>query len=258
MATLTMRCASRSDVGRRANNEDAVLSTPRLVAVADGVGGANAGEVASRWAINEMIALERRRLTGDLADELSAAVVRANATLGFLVACRPEWAGMGTTLVAVALANEGTYLVASVGDSRAYLLRDGGLTRLTRDQSLVQKLIDEGAITPAQARSHPQRSVVLQALDGDPHTFAPPVSVTARADDRLLLCSDGLSDVLDDATIAAVLAGERDREQAAAKLVSLALDGGGRDNVSAVVADVVGHEDPAGGWLDALPAPSAH
>ena len=229
-----------------------MFSSPRLVAVADGVGGAVAGEVASAGAIDAMRSLEKRRLTAALDEELRAAVSDANARLGFLAACRPELAGMGTTLTAVALANDGDYLVANLGDSRTYLLRDGGLRRLTRDDSYVQELVDRGAITPLQARTHPRRSVVLDALDGTERPFAMPARHRARLRDRLLLCSDGVCDSLDDEAITGGL-GAGSPDDAAAALVALALGCGARDNVSAVVADVVARTDPAAGWLDALP-----
>jgi protein phosphatase len=254
MSSLSMCCAILSDAGRRANNEDAVFASPRLAAVADGVGGAAAGEVASRWALNEMIALEKRRLMGELANELRQAVQNANQTLGFLIACHPQWSGMGTTLTAVALSNDGEYLIANVGDSRAYLYRDGELSQLTRDQSLVQMLIDRGVISSSQAREHPQRSIVLEVLDGTRRTIAPPVRLRAYVGDRLLLCSDGVSDVLVEEQITDALK-ERSREAAAAQLVSLALGAGGKDNISAIIADIVPRDDPAAGWLDALPPP---
>jgi PPM family protein phosphatase len=251
---LTLRCAASTETGRRSNHEDAVFCSPRLVAVADGVGGAAAGEVASQWAVNEMVGLERSRLTSDLDVALHGAVQRANAALSFLVECRPEWSGMATTLTAVALSNEGDYIVANVGDSRTYLYRDRELRQLTRDQSLVQELIDRGAITADQARDHPQRSIVLESLDGAERTIAGPDRHRARLGDRLLLCSDGISDYLTDDQIAATL-GVPLGADAAERLVRLALDAGSRDNVSAVVADVIIRDDDAEGWLQALPAP---
>jgi serine/threonine protein phosphatase PrpC len=252
MPALAMECAIRTEVGRRANNEDAAFGSERLVAVADGVGGATAGEVASRTVIYEMAHLDKRRLSGDLADELRQAVVQANATLGFLISCRPQLAGMGTTLTAVALSNDGRYLIANVGDSRTYLYRDGRLVQLTRDQSFVQTLIDRGAITREQARDHPQRSVVLEALDGTDRGGSHVTSCGALCGDRLLLCSDGLSDVVADQEIAAALDGTT-RDVAAQRLVALALRAGGRDNVSVVVADVLARTEPTAAWLDILP-----
>ncbi|HUA69454.1 MAG TPA: protein phosphatase 2C domain-containing protein, partial [Solirubrobacteraceae bacterium] len=235
MSALTMQAAAWTEVGRRANNEDSVFCSPRLVAVADGVGGAAAGEVASRCAINEMISLEASRLTSALDVAVHGALQKANSALSFLVECRPEWAGMATTLTAVALSNDGDYVIANVGDSRTYLSRDGELRQLTRDQSLVQELIDRGSITREQARGHPQRSVVLESLDGNEHAIGAPALHRARLGDRLLLCSDGISDYLTDDQIAVALR-TRSPQDAAQQLVAMALDAGSRDNVSAVVA----------------------
>lgn len=246
-----MQWASRSETGPRDNNEDAVYASPRLVAVADGVGGAAAGEVASGWAVNVMRGLDARRLTGPLAEALRDAVAEADDGLAFLVDCRPELTGMGTTLTAVALSNRGDYLVANLGDSRTYLLRSGALRRLTRDDSFVQELIDRGELTPDDARLHPRRSVVMRALDGSGEAIAEPARHPARIGDRLLLCSDGISDYLDDAAITDAL-GRPDAADAAAALVDGALAAGGRDNVSAVVADVVARTDARAGWLPAL------
>lgn len=250
-----LRCAACSETGRRANNEDAVFCSPRLVAVADGVGGAAAGEVASGWAINEMVTLEKSRLTTALDVALRGAVQRANSALGFLTECRPELSGMATTLTAVALSNDGDYVIANVGDSRTYLYRAGQLTQLTRDQSLVQELIDRAAITTRQAREHPQRSVVLESLDGAQRTIGESDLHRARLGDRLLLCSDGISDYLTDDEIGAALR-TPSGATAARQLVDRALDAGSRDNVSAAVADVIPRHDGAEGWLQALPAPS--
>lgn len=244
---LVLRCAARSDVGRRANNEDTVLGSPRLAAVADGVGGEAGGEVASRLVVHALVALEKRRLEGPLEIALTEAVRWGNDALAFVTACRPELAGLSTTLTAVALDDDGRYLIANVGDSRTYLFRAGRLTQLTRDGSLVQALIDRGAISPEQARRHPQRSVVTEALDGRAREAIALARVRACAGDRLLLCSDGLSDTLADAAIAAALA-EPARAAAADRLVAEALRAGARDNVSVVVADVRRGEGSAAGW----------
>jgi protein phosphatase len=237
----------RSDVGLvRDHNEDAVFASPRLVAVADGVGGQAAGEVASRVIVLALASLDKRRVAGALQPELEAAVAHGNETLAFLAACRPAMRGMATTLTAVAL-EPGLATVLNIGDSRTYLWRDDRLSRLTRDDSLVQELIDSGALDPTDARSHPQRSVVLAALDGS-GTPRPAVTRTpVRPGDRLLLCSDGLSDVIEDAELAAAL-GVADREACADRLLELALAAGARDNVSLVVADVVPAPDPIAAW----------
>jgi protein phosphatase len=244
---LSLHCAARSDVGLvRANNEDAVFASPRLAAVADGVGGAAAGEVASRAVIDALVHLDKCRLSGPLDIALAGAVGRGNASVGFIAECRPAMAGMSTTLTAVALGDDG-YVVANVGDSRVYLLRDGALTPLTRDDSFVQLMMDSGQLTPAEAAVHPRRSLVLEALDGDGARRPTVTTLDARLGDRLLLCSDGLTDFVSESAVAATL-GDGSPARCAERLVALALAAGGRDNVSAVVADVVARRDPGAGW----------
>ncbi len=235
MSALTLAYTARSDTGPvRDHNEDAVFASSRLVAVADGVGGAAAGEVASRVAIEALAHVEKSRLDGSLEDALAGAVAEGNATIAFIAAARPATAGMATTVTAVAL--DDGWTVANIGDSRAYLLRDGALTRMTRDDSLVQELLDAGIVDEDEARDHPQRNVVTDVLDGAPDRQPSMGRHAARAGDRVLVCSDGLSDVVTDEAIAAALA-IADREAAADRLLALALDGGARDNVSLVVAD---------------------
>jgi serine/threonine protein phosphatase PrpC len=238
---LSLAWASRSDPGlRRPNNEDALFASPRLVAVADGVGGGAAGEVASLTAINALAHLDKCRRERPLEVALAEAVRAGNETIAFVAGCRPQYAGMGTTVTAAGL-DDDAYVVANVGDSRIYLLRDGGLRLLTHDESLVQMMLDAGTLSAAEARAHPHRSVVTQALDGRPDLRVAVSTLAARPGDRLLLCSDGLSDLVDDDAIAAALS-LPDRRASADRLVALALEAGGRDNVSVVVADVVRQE----------------
>jgi PPM family protein phosphatase len=236
---LTLECAARSERGRRSNNEDAVYASRRLAVVADGVGGHAAGEVASHCAIESMIALDKRRLAQPLERELAEWVAWGNGMIHLVSECRPETAGMSTTLTAVALDDAGRYVLANIGDSRTYLLRGGELRRLSRDDSLVQELLDAGRIDAREARTHPRRSVVLRALDGEPASAPAIQTVPATAGDRLLLCSDGVSDALDDDVLHRTLRAHADRRACADRLVELALRAGARDNVSAVVADVV-------------------
>lgn len=248
MSALTLECATRTDIGRRKQNEDAVYASPRLAAVADGVGGAAAGEVASQWIIQALIQLDKCRLGGPLDDALLAAIVWGNETIGSIADCRPHMSGMSTTLTAVALANDGTYALANIGDSRTYLLRDGELTQLSRDDSLVQQLVDAGHLTAEKARRHPSRSLVLEALDGRPERRPAMRTLAARSGDRLLLCSDGLSDVVDQSALEATLTAHESRAECADELVALALESGARDNVSAIVIDVIPRSDPATAW----------
>jgi serine/threonine protein phosphatase PrpC len=243
---LSLQCEARTDVGRRANNEDAVFASARLAAVADGVGGAVAGEVASQTLIYALMHVDKCRLQGRLEDALAAGIAQGNATIGFIAGCRPAMAGMSTTVTAVALGDDGC-VVANLGDSRTYLLRDGALTQLTHDDSWVQLMIDSGELTPEEARDHPRRSLVLAALDGEPDRDPALTTFDARPGDRLLLCSDGLSDVVDDAALEATLR-IASRAECAAHLIDLALAAGGRDNISAVVADVARRDDPTTAW----------
>lgn len=192
---------------------------------------------------------------GTLEAELSAAIEDANQLISVSTLHDERNSGMATTLTAVAMTNDGSYLVANVGDSRTYLFRDRQLTRLTRDDSLVQELIDRGDLTEPEARGHPQRSVVLRVLDGGERTTVPLAVVDASAGDRLLLCSDGVTDYLADEQVAGFLE-LGDAGVAIRGLVDAALENGSRDNVTAVIADVVVRADPDAGWLDALPAPA--
>ena len=244
MTVLAFDGVVRSDPGPRPNNEDACFSSVRLAAVADGVGGAAAGEVASQAVINALVHLDKCLLERPLEEAIVDSVAWANQSVGFIAECRPQMAGMSTTLTAVALSDDGRYLVANVGDSRTYLLRGPSLSQLTRDDSLVQELIEGGAITAEQARGHRMRSVVARVLDGSAGVEPALTAVAAHPGDRLLLCSDGLSDYVEDGAIAGVLR-EHPRAEAADRLVELALASGARDNVSVVVADVV--ERPASG-----------
>src|SRR3954452_17136137 len=178
---LALRSALRSDTGRRANNEDAIYASPRLAAVADGVGGHAAGEVASWWILAALHQLDKRRLGQPLDAALREAVAWGNETIGFISECRPETAGMSTTLTAVAVTDDGAYVLANIGDSRTYLLRDGVLTQLTRDDSFVQYMVDSGHLTLEQARRHPSRSMVMEALDGSPERHASTETIAGRA-----------------------------------------------------------------------------
>lgn len=235
---LALSPTARSHVGLvRAGNEDAWFAGRRLCAVADGVGGAVAGEIASRTIVDALAPLDAVDPGLDLVGVLHEAIADANARLAERVAADPELAGMGTTLTAVLIAGRRFGLV-NVGDSRTYLVRGGAVTQLTRDDSFVQLLVDEGHITPEQAETHPQRSLVLQALTGR-EIAEPAISVhEARPDDRFLLCSDGLTDLVPLELLAATLR-IRDRERCADRLLELALEAGGRDNITVVVADVV-------------------
>jgi PPM family protein phosphatase len=235
--TLVLRYSARSDRGLvRQNNQDSVYAGPRLLALADGMGGHAAGEVASKLVIAALVPLDDDEPGDDLLGELAEATAQGNDAITELVAEEPDLDGMGTTLTAVLFA--GTRLgMVHVGDSRAYLFRDTVLTQITRDDTFVQSLIDEGRITEDEAASHPQRSLLLRALTG--HDVEPALTVReARAGDRYLLCSDGLSGVVSAETLAEALT-IADPQACSDRLIELALKGGGPDNVTCIVADVV-------------------
>ncbi|WOC12195.1 PP2C family protein-serine/threonine phosphatase [Gordonia sp. MP11Mi] len=236
--TLVLRYIARSDRGLvRSNNEDSVYAGARLLALADGMGGHAAGEVASQLVIQALRALDDDEPGGDLLDALGRATAAGNTAIAHQVEQTPELEGMGTTLTAILFAGSRLGL-CHVGDSRGYLHRDGVLTQITRDDTFVQSLVDEGRITAEQAHSHPQRSLIMRALTGQ-EVEPTLIMREARAGDRYLLCSDGLSDVVSEETLADTLGGIADHKECADRLIELALRSGGPDNVTVVVADVV-------------------
>ncbi|MFW0783695.1 PP2C family serine/threonine-protein phosphatase [Gordonia sp. CPCC 206044] len=239
--TLVLRYIARSDRGLvRSNNEDSVYAGARLLALADGMGGHAAGEVASQLVIQAMRGLDDDEPGGDLLAQLDRATHTGNAAIAAQVERAPELDGMGTTLTAILFAGSRIGL-CHIGDSRGYLYRDGQLTQITRDDTFVQTLVDEGRITPEQAHTHPQRSLIMRALTGQ--EVEPTLTIReARAGDRYLLCSDGLSDVVSEETLADTLGSIADHKECADRLIELALRGGGPDNVTVIVADVVDTE----------------
>src|SRR3954462_13316791 len=245
--TLSLRFGARSDVGlAREGNEDAMYAGPRLLAVADGMGGHAAGEVASRVVIETIAPLDAGSADpatdGDLTGDLRSAVETANGYLRDMVAADSALEGMGTTLTALLWVQQTLGLV-HIGDSRAYLLRDGHLEQVTHDHTLVQTLIDQGRITPDEANTHPQRSWITNALDGRPDIELDLSIRDVRVGDRYLVCSDGLSSYVGEQTIAEAL-GSGDPQTSCDRLVDLALRAGGLDNVTCIVADIV-EEDGA-------------
>jgi protein phosphatase len=235
--SLALRYAARSDRGLvRGNNQDSVYAGPRLLAVADGMGGHAAGDVASKVVIAALEHLDEDAPSGDMLQALREAVFDGSEHLREVIRESPQLEGMGTTLTAVLFAG-GRIALCHVGDSRAYLLRDGVFTQITHDDTFVQTLIDDGRITPEEANHHPQRSLLLRALNGQ--DVDPDLSMReARAGDRYLLCSDGLSGVVSEETLAEALK-DPDPQSTADRLVELALRSGGPDNITVIVADVV-------------------
>lgn len=228
---------SRTDVGCvREHNEDSLVVAPPLYVVCDGMGGHAAGEVASEIAVD--VVAQRAPRTADAA-ALGQAVEEAN--LAIIKAAREGVgrAGMGCTCTAAILDKE-RLVIAQVGDSRAYLVHHGRMQQLTRDHSLVTDLIEAGQITPAEARVHPQRSVITRALGSDPRTEPDLFELNVETGDRLLLCSDGLCTMLEDDRIEDILNSAADPQRCAAQLVNEANSLGGYDNTTVIVVDVTG------------------
>ncbi|MGH8824625.1 MAG: PP2C family protein-serine/threonine phosphatase [Jiangellaceae bacterium] len=241
---LMLRYVARSDVGLvREGNEDSGYAGPRLLAIADGMGGHAAGEVASSATIEELVQIENAGTDRDPLRALAAAVKSANDRIRAIVDADPERRGMGTTLTALLWTGEALAL-AHIGDSRAYLLRDGELRQITHDHTFVQSLVDEGRITADEASIHPARAMILRALQGDGDPDVDLEMIEVRGGDRFLVCSDGLSGVVRDPTMRDTLAQHEDLGEAAEALIRLALKGGGPDNISCVVADVIETEAP--------------
>jgi len=237
--TIVLRYAARSDVGLlREGNEDSAYASGRLLAVADGMGGHAHGEVASSVAIAAMSSLDVDAQGGDLLSAIEAAVRDANRKLHEMVGRDPSLKGMGTTLTAMLWSGTRVALV-HVGDSRAYLLRAGELYQITHDHTLVQSLVDDGRITQDEAATHPQRSILLRALDGSGEVD-PDLSLReAQVGDRYLLCSDGLSGVVSAETLHHTLSTIEDPDGVVRTLIDLANRGGGPDNITCVLADVL-------------------
>lgn len=241
MSDLRLRYAATSDVGRvRKDNQDSGYVGPWLIAVCDGVGGAARGDVASATAIQQLRRLDAPPTTDpdhDLLARVAGALHRAHDRIGELVDEDPALDGTSTTAT-VALFDGARVGLGHLGDSRAYLYRSGEITQLTADHTFVQSLIDEGRITEEEARVHPHRNLILKALDGV-HEAEPDLFVIELAvGDRLLLCSDGASGVLDDRRLADILS-TGSPDYAAVEMVRASLDAGSSDNVTCVVADVV-------------------
>ena len=231
---------SRTDIGYvRDYNEDSLIIIPPLFAVADGMGGHEAGEIASEITVNTLAELAPSHLD---AEGLTAAVEAAN----YNVMKAPRQGigrdGMGTTLTAAMLEGE-RLLIAQVGDSRAYLLHKGHLQQITRDHSLMADLIEAGQITPEEARVHPNRSVITRAIGSDIHMRPDIYELNVDAGDRILLCSDGLSSMISNNAIESIMRRQSDAQHCADELVTAALENGGADNVTVVVADVPGFSE---------------
>src|SRR5215213_1578207 len=251
-----LQAGAATDVGRvRQMNEDRFLADERIFAVADGVGGHQAGEVASQTSVETLL---REFNEGEpTVDGLVAAAEAANQAVWQLAQGSREKRGMGTTLTALALVQvdgDEELALINVGDSRAYLLQNGELMQLTEDHSLVEELVRDGKLTPAEAQVHPQRSIITRALGMEPVIEVDSWEIIPYTGDRILLCSDGLTNELSDERIASTLRQLADPQEAAHDLVRQARAAGGSDNITVVVVDVVDDEGRSKRASDALGA----
>jgi serine/threonine protein phosphatase PrpC len=237
---LAFHYAARSDVGMvRSTNEDSGYAGPHLLAMADGMGGHAGGEVASSLVIGSLVELDGQALsTRDASQALLDHIHAANHELGEMIHDNPRLDGMGTTLIAMLRARD-TMVLAHIGDSRAFMLRDGTVTQITKDHSFVQSLVDEGRISPEEASTHPQRSLVTRVLTGSEDDEPDLVVRQGRAGDRYLIASDGLTDYVARETVEEVLADTPNPARCAERLVGLALKAGAPDNVTVVIGDLV-------------------
>lgn len=236
---LVLHSAAVSTRGPRPDNQDSAVAGPLLIAIADGVGGNVGGAVASSLVVNWLAPLATGS-TGEGADDPVRIVASANERIRAAYTERPRLRTMATTMTAVHVDAQGLALL-HIGDSRGYLLQDGELQQVSTDHTLVQALIDAGSLTPAEAKVHPQRSAVYAALHGadDDVAAVDVLRLDARAGDRVMVCSDGLSDVVPPAVLCDLLAAEGTPAETAARLRDAALAGPPTDNITVVVADVL-------------------
>jgi serine/threonine protein phosphatase PrpC len=237
---MKLKWGASTDVGMvRQQNEDSYLAEENLYVVADGMGGHNAGEVASALAVTTLKAGARTGI--DSVERFRELVQQANTAIYTASLDDSTQSGMGTTLTALSIVagEEPRVLVANVGDARTYLWRNGALTRLSVDHSYVQELVNEGIITPEEARVHPRRNIVTRALGIDRSVVVDVFSHVVRTGDRIVLCSDGLVDEVSDADIAIVLGQHSDPQDTSEALVMVANTAGGRDNTTVIVVDVL-------------------
>ncbi len=243
---IALNYSARTDVGLvRTRNEDSGYAGPHLLAVADGMGGHAGGNVASSIVLARLAPLDGDSHGSDDALELlGAAIAQANRDLSAAMSADPTLTGMGTTLSALMRSGPTGLALVHIGDSRAYLLREGRLTQITKDHSFVQTLVDTGQITPREAEHHPQRALVTRVLTGNSEDDPDLTMRQARTGDRYLICSDGLSDVVGNDTLAEILGSGDTPDDTSRRLIDLALKSGAPDNITVVVADIV---DPASG-----------
>ncbi|MDR1710840.1 MAG: protein phosphatase 2C domain-containing protein [Propionibacteriaceae bacterium] len=237
---LALRYIGHSEIGLvRKNNQDSAYASPTMLLVADGMGGAAAGDLASAVVVREMARIDGKHTGEEMLQALSTAVDRASDTISELVESDPSLDGMGSTASGLMFDGE-QFGIVNVGDSRVYLYRDQQLTRLTHDHSFVQTLVDDGRISEEESLSHPHRSLILKVINGQPQHTPDLKLVSARAGDRLLICSDGLCGMITDPIIEQQLPGEK--EAVVERLLKAVYDEGAQDNITILLADVVDGE----------------
>jgi PPM family protein phosphatase len=237
--TLALRYLAHSETGLvRKNNQDSAYASPTMLIVADGMGGAAAGDLASAVAVSQVAEIDQTEASGEeMLTALDTAITRASNLISELIEADPELDGMGSTVCGIMFDGSDRMALANVGDSRTYRYRAGKLTRLSRDHSWVQSLVDEGRITEAEALEHPHRSLILKVVNGQPQHTPDLEMVEVAAGDRLLICSDGLCGMVTDEVIAARLDG--DRSDVMAALIRVVHLEGAQDNITIILADVV-------------------
>jgi serine/threonine protein phosphatase PrpC len=244
---LRWRATGGTHVGRvRKGNEDAFLVDEErgVFLVADGMGGHVAGEIASAIATQSVggtlqEGVDRGLAADDLAHSMVDSFRMADLAIAEHVAANPETEGMGTTVTAIVVCTDGTYRLGHIGDSRAYLLRDGQLAQLSKDHTWVQREVDEGRLTPSAARKHPYSHILTRALGADPSDAPDLQAGQLQAGDLLLLCSDGLTGMVPDAHLQRILLTEAANDERIAEMIALANKRGGRDNITAVIVEML-------------------
>lgn len=242
---LTLRFAAASDVGKvRTNNQDSAYAGRHLAIVADGMGGHVGGDVASASTVLDLVHLDQET-TEDVETVLPDEIQAANSILNELVSANPKLSGMGTTVTALLLTGD-TFQYAHIGDSRAYRLKDGKFTQMSRDHTFVQRLVEEGRLSPVEAENHPHKNVLLRVLgDSDASPELDIHQFPASAGERWMLCSDGLNAVVSEPVIEQIVRGTKDLQETADDLVQVTLDNGSPDNVTVVVIEVVEEDEQA-------------
>jgi protein phosphatase len=239
---MKVRVGAATDIGRaRERNEDAFLIEAPLFAVADGMGGHRAGDVASALALETLRGSSESREW----DRMSDWVVEANRVVHERAGSNRDLSGMGTTLTGAMVGEDGVVRLVHVGDSRAYLMRRGRLEQLTEDHTLVERMVKEGRISAEEAQSHPQRSILTRALGVDDDIAVDQLEVAVRPGDRIVLCSDGLTGMIREASVAEILQGTAEPQEAAEKLVDAANRAGGLDNITVIVLDFLDDDGTA-------------